>query len=52
VPLLVELEPDVRALTELVPDLDVSLWPSFAHLAGAQTPAQTPPNTEKSAMRA
>jgi hypothetical protein len=33
VPLLAELEPDVRALKELVPDLDLSLWPTFAHLA-------------------
>ena len=32
VPLLAELEPDVRALRELVPELDLSLWPSFAHL--------------------
>jgi hypothetical protein len=47
-PLLGELEPDVRALRELVPDLDLSLWPSFAHLAGAQTP----PNTEKSPIKA
>ena len=34
VPLLKELEEDVRKLRELVPDLDLSLWPQFAHLAG------------------
>ena len=28
------LEPDVERLTEMVPDLDVALWPHFAHLAG------------------
>ena len=28
------LEPDVARLRELVPDLDLSLWPGFAHLAG------------------
>jgi hypothetical protein len=26
-------DPDVEALRELVPDLDLSLWPNFAHLA-------------------
>lgn len=35
IPLLKELEPDVRELHTLVPDIDLSLWPSFAHLAGA-----------------
>ncbi len=30
VPMLKELESDVRELRELVPDLDVSLWPQFA----------------------
>lgn len=28
-----EYEPDVRALRTIMPDLDVSLWPDFAHLA-------------------
>ncbi|MEJ7753798.1 MAG: sulfotransferase [Candidatus Limnocylindrales bacterium] len=28
-----EYEPDVRALRAIVPDLDLSLWPDFAHLA-------------------
>ena len=28
------LDPDVAALRELVPELDLSLWPNFAHLAG------------------
>ena len=32
-PLLKHLEPDVRDLLELVPELDISLWPDFAHLA-------------------
>ena len=32
IPLLAELEPDVLELRQLVPDLDLSLWPSFAHL--------------------
>ena len=36
VPLLAELEPDVLELSKLVPDLDLSLWPSFAHLAQPQ----------------
>ena len=35
IPLLAELEPDVRDLSKLVPDLDLSLWPSFTHLATA-----------------
>ena len=35
IPLLAELESDVRELSKLVPDLDLSLWPSFAHLATA-----------------
>jgi hypothetical protein len=30
--MLKELEADVRALSELVPDLDLSLWPQFAHV--------------------
>lgn len=29
------LDPDVAALPELVPHLDLSLWPNFAHLAAA-----------------
>jgi hypothetical protein len=32
------LEPDVERLAEMVPDLDLALWPHFAHLAG-RTPA-------------
>ena len=48
IPLLAELEPDVRALRELVPDLDLSLWPSFAHLAEAEGP----PNSAKTPVRA
>ena len=32
--LLATLEPEVRALAELTPDVDVSLWKNFAHLAG------------------
>ena len=32
VPMLKELEADVRQLRELVPDLDLSLWPQFAHV--------------------
>jgi hypothetical protein len=30
--LIAEYEPEVRALKEQVPDLDLSLWPRFAHL--------------------
>jgi hypothetical protein len=36
-PLLAELETDVRELAKLVPDLDLSLWPSFAHLGSPET---------------
>jgi hypothetical protein len=32
------LEDDVRLLQTLVPDLDLSLWPNFAHLAGTESP--------------
>ena len=32
VPMLNELEVDVRELRDLVPELDVSLWPQFAHV--------------------
>jgi hypothetical protein len=32
IPLVAELERDVRELKALVPELDLSLWPSFAHL--------------------
>ena len=41
VPLIKALEPQVAELRELVPDLDLSLWPEFAHLAGGSpdTPA-------------
>jgi hypothetical protein len=34
VPLIKALEPQVAELRALVPDLDLSLWPEFAHLAG------------------
>ena len=30
--LVEEYEPEVRLLKELVPDLDLSLWPRFTHL--------------------
>ena len=33
------LDPDVEALRDLVPDLDLSLWPNFAHLARARAAA-------------
>ena len=36
IPLLTELERDVLELKKLVPDLDLSLWPSFAQLAQPQ----------------
>ena len=44
VPLRKALEADVRELRELVPDLDLSLWPEFAHLGerGPDTPALHP----------
>ena len=29
----IALDPEVQALQELVPALDLSLWPNFAHLA-------------------
>ena len=29
------LEPEVARLAELTPEIDVSLWPNFAHLAAA-----------------
>jgi len=32
-PLLKRLEEDVRELVEIVPELDLSLWPDFAHVA-------------------
>ncbi len=38
-PLLKHLEADVRELVELVPELDLSLWPDFAHLAQDATAA-------------
>ena len=34
------LEPDVRELRAMVPDLDLSLWPNFAHLAAANSVAE------------
>jgi len=44
VPLQKTLEADVLQLRELVPDLDLSLWPEFAHLGDTEsdTPAQNP----------
>jgi hypothetical protein len=33
------LDPDVEALRELVPELDVTLWPNFAHLGGGARPS-------------
>jgi hypothetical protein len=35
IPLLKELEADLLELRALVPDLDLALWPQFAHLASA-----------------
>ena len=29
------MEPEVAALAELTPEIDVALWPNFAHLATA-----------------
>ena len=29
------MEPEVARLAELTPEIDVSLWPNFAHLAAA-----------------
>ena len=31
--LVTEYEPEVKLLVSLVPDIDLSLWPRFAHLA-------------------
>jgi hypothetical protein len=31
--LVVDLEPEMRELQELVPEIDLALWPEFAHLA-------------------
>jgi hypothetical protein len=40
VPMLKELAADVLELSALVPDLDLSLWPQFAHLAtGRRAPS-------------
>jgi len=33
------LDPEIERLAELVPDLDLTLWPSFAHLAGERRSA-------------
>lgn len=38
------LDPDVQALAAMVPELDLSLWPNFAHLAGLGTPVFPPVN--------
>ena len=37
VPLIKALEPNVLQLQALVPDLDVSLWPEFAHLGSPES---------------
>jgi hypothetical protein len=29
------LEPEVARLAELTPEIDIALWPNFAHLAAA-----------------
>jgi hypothetical protein len=44
IPLQKALEADVVELLELVPDLDLSLWPEFAHLGDTEpdTPARRP----------
>ena len=34
--LLAALEPEVRQLAELAPELDLRLWPNFAHLAAGE----------------
>ena len=39
IPLIKELEADARELRELVPDLDVSLWPEFATPVHSRTHA-------------
>jgi hypothetical protein len=35
----IALDPDVEALSEMVPEFDLSLWKNFAHLAGRREPA-------------
>jgi hypothetical protein len=44
IPLQKALEADVVELLELVPDLDLSLWPEFAHLGDTEpdTPVRRP----------
>jgi hypothetical protein len=37
-------QPDVLALAERVPDIDLSLWPNFSYLAGGETRSD-PPNS-------
>ena len=37
--------PDVAALADRVPDIDLSLWPSFAHLAGDEPPRDVVPES-------
>lgn len=34
-------EQDVRALSDVIPDLDLSLWPNFAHMASHDLPETT-----------
>jgi hypothetical protein len=33
------LDPEVEAFAAMVPDLDLSMWPNFAHLTGERVPA-------------
>jgi hypothetical protein len=54
----VALDPDVKRLREVVPDLDLSLWPNFAHLgdqraaAGAEDPSTAPESSSASTTTA
>jgi hypothetical protein len=41
--LVERLSPDVQSLTELCPEIDVSLWPNFAHLDGSDAAARLAP---------
>ena len=45
-----ELEPDVAELQELVPEIDLELWPNFKHLAAGEAPApaeERPPHRDR-----
>jgi hypothetical protein len=37
--------PDVAALAAQLPDIDLSLWPNFAHLAGDGAPSFSVPGS-------